>query len=156
MKEVDCVARGRAKFGTRFKPTAKEATRRKKSAQSTKKAVKNVFAATSAVSRELRKPRAAKATSRPAKKAAPIPILQAEAARALPKQEEPSVTPSGVRFVGAILIFVGLLICILLWPVGMVVVAYGVYHIVRARKIAERELEKIEQRNTALQSGEDL
>ena len=149
MKEVDCVARGRAKFGTRFKTTAKEATRRKKSAQSTKRAIKNVSAAVHAASKEISRQKKASAKEK-AKVAAPIrPQVQSSALLNYPAP----MTPGAIRIMSIFVLLVGVVAGIVFWPIGIPIIAFAVYRMIFARKIADKYNEKSFPHN---EGGEDL
>ena len=85
---------------------------------------------------------------RAVKKEVKKPMPQATGARAGGGPDPGSVAPLSpvtVRVFGGLLAFVGLVLCALFLPLGLIVLAFGVYELAAARKICDRHNAKLQE-----------
>lgn len=69
-----------------------------------------------------------------------------------PTTSDAPLLPMTVRAIGLFIIALGLLLLMFAWPLGLLVIGYGIYRIVKAKEIADRHNEKM--RQSAIESQE--
>ena len=62
-----------------------------------------------------------------------------------PTTSDAPLLPMTVRAIGLFIIALGLLLLMFAWPLGLLVIGYGIYRIVKAKEIADRHNEKMRQ-----------
>lgn len=137
------MARGRSKFGNHNKPTAKMKAAQKKRGREVNALVSNVFAATAAASHEVarqsKKSAKRSGTSRAVSPeyAAAVRLADEERLEAL-KDVKVSKTDMLLFALAPVAFVLGCAFCVLFLPVGLVLVATGVYLFFGHGKIAAK------------------